>query len=197
MCAKAYEAEAAAAWASLPFYKARVEEDEILSRVVVQRLSPTLTAVVLHSTHAFSSGVAHVYGATSTAARLAGAASDKEQEKQVLEAMLSAAASRLGPMLGESAAASVHSPAWGPHLHRWGAAFPDAPLLPESEALVQQRAEQERRREEEEAARRRRQQAALEAPPPAILAAPVLDLAPAGFDFMMQGHAPPQRAALQ
>ena len=136
MCAKAYEAEAAAAWASLPFYKARVEEDETLSRVVVQRLSPTLTAVVLHSTHAFSSGVAHVYGATSTAARLAGAASDKEQEKQVLQAMLSAAASRLGPMLGESAAASVHSPAWGPHLHRWGAAFPDAPLLPEGEALV-------------------------------------------------------------
>ena len=25
---------------------------------------------------------------------------------------------------------------WGPHLHRWGAAFPDAPLLPAELALV-------------------------------------------------------------
>lgn len=135
-CLLAYEASAAVAWAALPFYKARIEDDDILSRVVVQRISPTLTAVVLHSTHAFSRGSAHVYGATSTAARLAGAASDKEQEQQVLETMLSAAAKRLGPMLGESAAASVSSPAWGPHLHRWGAAFPDAPLLPEAQALV-------------------------------------------------------------
>ena len=30
----------------------------------------------------------------------------------------------------------MHSPAWGPHLHRWGAAFPDAPLLPAEQALV-------------------------------------------------------------
>ena len=30
----------------------------------------------------------------------------------------------------------VRSPAWGPHLHRWGAAFPGMPLLPEADALV-------------------------------------------------------------
>ena len=48
--------------------------------------------------------------------------------------MLSAAESRLGSMLGGSH--HVRSPAWGPHLHRWGAAFPGAPLLPEADALV-------------------------------------------------------------
>ena len=30
----------------------------------------------------------------------------------------------------------MHAPAWGPHLHRWGAAFPDAPLLPVELAVV-------------------------------------------------------------
>ena len=33
-------------------------------------------------------------------------------------------------------AAHVRSAAWGPHLHRWGAAFPDAPLLPAEQAVV-------------------------------------------------------------
>mmetsp|Transcript_8334 Transcript_8334/g.24670 ORF Transcript_8334/g.24670 Transcript_8334/m.24670 type:complete len:277 (-) Transcript_8334:585-1415(-) len=44
----AYGSDAAAAWASLPFFKAQVEADPVLSRIVVQRVSQSLTAVVLH-----------------------------------------------------------------------------------------------------------------------------------------------------
>tara|TARA_B100000795_G_scaffold240704_1_gene203028 strand:- start:329 stop:616 length:288 start_codon:yes stop_codon:yes gene_type:complete len=51
--------------------------------------------------------------------------------------MLTAAEKRLGHLLGGSAAtAALRSPAWGPHLHRWGSAFPDAPLMPEAHSLV-------------------------------------------------------------
>ena len=133
-CLLAYTSEAAAAWAALPFRKARVAGDGPLSRIVVQRLAPSLTAVVLHSTHDFSREVASVYGATSTAARLAGAASDAQTEAQVLDEMRRAATARLSGLLS-----SEHldaTPVWGPHLHRWGAAFPDAPLLPSQHTLV-------------------------------------------------------------
>ena len=54
-------------------------------------------------------GARHVYGATSTAARIAGAASDADAERRVLAAMLFAAESRLGSMLG--GAHHVRSPA--------------------------------------------------------------------------------------
>eukprot|EP00325_Prymnesiales_sp_UTEX-LB-985_P031790 CAMPEP_0174729202 /NCGR_PEP_ID=MMETSP1094-20130205/53257_1 /TAXON_ID=156173 /ORGANISM="Chrysochromulina brevifilum, Strain UTEX LB 985" /LENGTH=79 /DNA_ID=CAMNT_0015931267 /DNA_START=117 /DNA_END=357 /DNA_ORIENTATION=- len=30
----------------------------------------------------------------------------------------------------------LHKPSWGPHLHRWGAAFPASPLLPEVHSIV-------------------------------------------------------------
>ena len=47
-CLLAYEDDAAAAWASLPFFKATIEEDDTLSRVVVhpggRRRSPATTA---------------------------------------------------------------------------------------------------------------------------------------------------------
>lgn len=133
-CLLAYDGEAAAEWAALPFYKAAVEDDDELSRIVVQRISPSLTAVALHSTHSFAHGASHVYGKTSTAARLAGAASDEQAEAELLEQLLSAASRRLG---GAVSAAHLRSPAWGPHLHRWGAAFPDAPLLSADQAVVQ------------------------------------------------------------
>lgn len=130
----AYEADAAAAWAALPFVKARVDDDPVLARVVVQRVGRSLVSVALHSTHAFARGAAHVYGATSAAARVAGAASDAREEARVARALLDAAERRLGGLLG--GAAALRSPAWGPHLHRWGAAFPDAPLLAEAQAVV-------------------------------------------------------------
>ena len=120
-CLLAYEAEAAAAVAALPFFKARVDDDDTLARIVVQRvradlttvalhsnphphlhphshphlhphpnltptptLTPTLDQVVLHSTHGFAHSCAHVYGATSTAARIAGASSDEGEERQLV-----------------------------------------------------------------------------------------------------------------
>jgi len=132
-CMLAYEAEAAAAWANLPFFKATIEDNSTLSRVVVQRLEPSLTVVVLHSTHDFAVSSAHVYGKTSTAARLAGAASDADEEQRVLEALIAAAELQLAGLID---APHVRSPAWGPFLHRWGSAFPDAPLLAESHALI-------------------------------------------------------------
>lgn len=132
-CMLAYETDAAAAWARVPFFKATVEADDTLSRIVVQRIDHDLTSVVLHSTHEFALARASVYGATSTAARVAGAATDKEMEAQVLEAMLVAAEKRLEGLVDPSAIRAI---SWGPHLHRWGAAFPDAPLLPASKAMV-------------------------------------------------------------
>ena len=138
-CLLAYEDEAAEAWAGLPFEKAVIEADETLSRVVVQRISRGLTAVVLHSTHAFAESAAKVYGAKSTAARIAGAASDAAEEDKILDAMLGAAERRLGGLLGADATRhtqQLRTPAWGPHLHRWGAAFPDAPLLPQAQATI-------------------------------------------------------------
>ena len=45
----------------------------------------------LHSTHDFARSASHVYGKTSTAARLAGAASDEQLEAELLDTMLAAA----------------------------------------------------------------------------------------------------------
>ena len=133
-CLCAYTGEAAAAWASLPFYKATIEQDETLARVVVQRLSHDLTTVVLHSTHTFAEKAAKVYGSSSTAARLAGAASDGEVEGKILDDMLAAAEARLGHL--GLPREIVRGPAWGPLLHRWGAAFPEPGVFTQSDALV-------------------------------------------------------------
>ena len=132
-CLLAYKGEDAARWARLPFYKARVDDDDKLSRIVVQRLTPELTAVVLHSTHDFATRHAAVYGAKSTAARVAGAASDASAEQQITSELMAAAETRLAGLLGEGGA---YEPCWGPHLHRWGAAFPGEPLLDPNLALV-------------------------------------------------------------
>jgi len=133
-CLLAFEGDAAAAWASMPFFKLLVEGDEVLEAVVVQRVDPTLTAVVLHSTHAFSESAAKVYGAKSAAAQLAGAKTDETAESEILETLIAAAEAKLAKTFGHGA--SLRSPSWGPHLHRWGAAFPDTPLLPRSLAIV-------------------------------------------------------------
>ena len=134
-CLVAYEGEAAAAWSALPFVKAGVDGDAVLDKIIVQRINADLTAVVFHSTHAFSMSSAKVYGATSTAARLAGAATDAGAEEAVLDEMLKAAERWLVPRwFGKPSL--VRTPAWGPHLHRWGAAFPGTPLLPPGLSLI-------------------------------------------------------------
>ncbi|KAH8095882.1 hypothetical protein JL720_3216 [Aureococcus anophagefferens] len=72
----AFDGAAAKSWAALPWSKAAVDGDAVLSRVVVERVSDDVTNVVLHSTHAFAEKNRDVYGATSTAARIGGALSD-------------------------------------------------------------------------------------------------------------------------
>ena len=133
-CLLAFEGEAAAAWAKMPFSKLSVEGDATLATVSVQRLGPALTAVVLHSSHEFSRASETVYGATSTAARLAGAKTDGATEERLLATLTQAAEASLTRAFGT--AANFRTPAWGPHLHRWGAAFPDAPLLAAEHAIV-------------------------------------------------------------
>ena len=142
-------------------------------QVSVQRLEPALTVVVLHSTHAFATESEAVYGATSAAARLAGAKTDALVEARLVASLVGAAEARLAntidclphqarladtidclPHQARLAntfdclphqarltntfgmAANFRSPLWGPHLHRWGAAFPTAPLLPRMHAFV-------------------------------------------------------------
>ena len=60
-------------------------------QVSVQRLEPTLTVVVLHSTHAFATESEAVFGATSAAARLAGAKTDAVVEARLLASLVGAA----------------------------------------------------------------------------------------------------------
>ena len=160
--------------------------DCVPRQVSVQRLEPALTVVVLHSTHAFATESEAVYGATSAAARLAGAKTDALVEARLVASLVGAAEARLTTPLIASLirpasrtpliclphqarlektidclphqarlektidclphqarltntfgmAANFRSPMWGPHLHRWGAAFPTAPLLPRMHAFV-------------------------------------------------------------
>jgi len=130
-CLMAFENEAAAAWAKLPFFKCSFEGNPTLARVVVQRIHPRLTTVVLHSTHDFAETAIDVYGAKSTAARIDGAMTDADREQAVLSEMLQQ--ELLVPHL---LSPSDIKPAWGPHLHRWGSAFPGEPLLAAEHAFL-------------------------------------------------------------
>lgn len=134
-CLMAFEGERAAAWAALPFFKASFDGHPTIARLVVRRISSTLTAVVAHSTHDFAREGETVYGAKSAAARVGGAAADAAREAAVLQQMLDALREALVAP-GHLRTADLEQPAWGPHLHRWGAAFPGVPLLAPEHALV-------------------------------------------------------------
>ena len=69
--------------------------DCVPRQVSVQRLEPALTVVVLHSTHAFATESEAVYGATSAAARLAGAKTDALVEARLVASLVGAAEARL------------------------------------------------------------------------------------------------------
>ncbi|KAH8056717.1 hypothetical protein JL720_14187 [Aureococcus anophagefferens] len=72
-----------------------------------------------------------VYGATSTAARIGGALSDASREEALVAALLSSAEARLAAF-----DAALAGPFYGPHLHRWGSAFPAGVLVPPDAAVV-------------------------------------------------------------
>ncbi len=84
----ALEGDAADQWAALPWSVARVQNDDVLSKIVVQTLGGGLTAIVAHSTHEFANGAADVFGSTSSAARVGGAKADKEREAEILSYLL-------------------------------------------------------------------------------------------------------------
>ena len=127
----AFDGAAAKSWAALPWSKAAVDGDAVLARVVVERVSDDVTNVVLHSTHAFAEKNKDVYGATSTAARVGGAMSDASREEALVAALLSSAEARLAAF-----DAALAGPFYGPHLHRWGSAFPAGVLVPPDAAVV-------------------------------------------------------------
>jgi len=132
-CLMAFDGAAAAAWAGLPFCKARIESNPTVSRLVIRRINANLTAVVLHSTHGFSESEADVFGANSAAARVGGAQSDAIREQSILSKMQAELKKILVPNV---LAASDFVPCWGPHLHRWGGGFPRDPLLAAEHAFV-------------------------------------------------------------
>ena len=119
-----------------------------LQRVVVGG-TPSFPTLVLHSTSAFSATVSDLYGATSSAARLHGTGrSDAAREADIVGGLVDecraiftaagwhAAAEALpdgssGPNPGPPASCS-----WGPHLHRWGSAFPSGEPLSSDAAFV-------------------------------------------------------------
>eukprot|EP01043_Picozoa_sp_COSAG02_P041379 COSAG02_NODE_3423_length_6770_cov_5.903912_2_plen_366_part_00 len=84
----ALEGEASDQWAALPWSIARVEHDEVLSKIVVQTVDGGLTAIVAHSTHEFAKNAADVFGSTSSAARIGGAKADKAREAEILLQLL-------------------------------------------------------------------------------------------------------------
>lgn len=132
-CLMAFDGAAADAWARLPFFKAHIEDNATLSRIVIRRINPNLTAVVLHSTHEFSESESDVFGTTSAAARVGGASSNATREQSILSKMQAELKKILVP---NALAASDVIPCWGPHLHRWGGGFPRDPLLAIEHAFV-------------------------------------------------------------
>ena len=113
------------------------EGDGTLGYIVVQRLAPDLTAVVLHSTHEFAERRARARvrrdvdrGARRRRGERRGA------RARALDALLGAAAARLAPRWLAAAHVDAAAAVYGPHLHRWGNAFPGGALLAPADAFV-------------------------------------------------------------
>jgi len=131
-----FEGEVAAAWQRLPFRVAEVHGDAVLGKVVIQEGSGNIVSVVLHSTHAFGESSIDVYGATGTAARVAGVANDRGCEQEVLgELVESMKRALVGDDLLEVSHVDSAAAIFGPHLHRWGAAFPSGVTLSLEQAV--------------------------------------------------------------
>ncbi|GMH53589.1 hypothetical protein TrST_g6848 [Triparma strigata] len=106
-------------WLDLPFKVAKIEGNEVLGKVMIQRTGEEgyEVAVVLHSSRAFAETNKGVYGSTSSAKRVGGAKSDKGKEDELNAMMLEALAEI--PQIPEVPMTCKY----GPVLHRWGNAF--------------------------------------------------------------------------
>lgn len=129
------QGESARAWLSLPFSAISILDHPVIEKVHIQHRGAQgdRAALVVHSTAEFAESAKDAFGSTSTAARLGGAAAAAEREQQVLTQIMEALAECVRPI---GLAPAALTPAWGPHLHRWGNAFPVGRPLSHSDAFV-------------------------------------------------------------
>ena len=158
-CLMAFEGPAARAYAALPCTKCELTDGEgILSRLVIARRSPTLTTVVLHSTHEFAEKLRtqnvssdtrawtallkgfsferHSRFGDTAAARqeLAADAGVSTDSDERLAATMVGAMARL--LHSHDATLATWLPGWGPRIHTWEDAYPGTRCVPPHAAAV-------------------------------------------------------------
>uniref|UniRef100_A0A7S1EQH0 Amine oxidase domain-containing protein n=1 Tax=Timspurckia oligopyrenoides TaxID=708627 RepID=A0A7S1EQH0_9RHOD len=138
----AFTGELASAWLSLQWRMLDVSRfSDVISRIHIKDLTETSDSVsnvgvVIHSTVSFGRKVVGVFGKTSTAARLGGAKHDEDSEQQIISDMWT----EMKILLKEYKSIDsipMNSASYGPHLHRWGAAFPGPTLLKQELACIE------------------------------------------------------------
>ena len=160
-CLMAFEGPAARAYAALPCTKCELTDGEgILSRLVIARRSPTLTTVVLHSTHEFAEKLRaqnvssdtrawtallkgfsferHSRFGDTAAARQelaadAGVNTNTDSEERLAATMVGAMARLL---YSHDATLATWLPGWGPRIHKWEDAYPGTRCVPPHAAAV-------------------------------------------------------------
>ena len=140
-----FTGQVAREWLSLDFNVAEVEgSSSILSKIIVHGNNngdgnneiDDWCSVVLHSTEDFANQNSGTYGASSSAARIAGAASDSSLEDALIEKMMNALAEIPGiPTIIDKVKMDDNS-YYGPMLHRWGNAFPKGEALAQDLAFL-------------------------------------------------------------
>jgi len=131
MSAYSTEDPASDVLAQLPFDIVQVTNHDKIDRIV-RHASDKYVSLVVHSTHHFATSHSNVYGSTSAAAKLAPGRWTKEEAKEREEAVVTDLYQEAQALLSHFAP-ELPKPVWGPHLHRWGAAFSGpygAPTLP-------------------------------------------------------------------
>lgn len=131
----ALEGECAERWADLPMDVAELRGDDVLAKVIIDRVGGGVVNVVAHSTRGFADGAKDAFGSSSTAARVGGAAAEKGREEQVLDALMEALG-RFAAHMGVGVEGK--DVLYGPMLHRWGNAFPEGGALPLEDAVCEQ-----------------------------------------------------------
>ena len=125
-----------ASWRSITADTSIIEtpDDEVLEKLVISKSSDeSLISVVAHSTTEFALTAADVYGSKSTAARIGGANSNEDREKEVLSTLMNSLNIQLKKINNSEECAT---PSWGPYLHRWGNAFPSGSSLSSKKAVI-------------------------------------------------------------
>jgi predicted NAD/FAD-dependent oxidoreductase len=141
-----FTGQVAREWLSLDFNVANVEGSSILSKIIIHGNKgdddddddgnevDDWCSVVLHSTEKFANQNVGTYGASSSAARIAGAASDSSLEDELIETMMNALTEIPGtPTIDKS---KMDGKSYGPMLHRWGNAFPKGEALAQELAFL-------------------------------------------------------------